>query len=88
MIHSLSGGVIKDGGRHTFVKVRHDDGEERWYISDEIAPLVDMKVAVEYGGGICVGRVVRVDANLSGQATPVPVKKAGKIISVVFDEEN
>ena len=79
MIHSLSGGVIKDGGRHTFVKVKFDDGEERWYLSDEFSPLNGMKVAVNYN--------VRVDTNLSGQATPIPVKRAESVISVIFDEE-
>ncbi|MBR1867573.1 MAG: hypothetical protein IJ800_03230 [Clostridia bacterium] len=87
MIHSLSGGVIKDGGRHTFVKVKFDDGEERWYLSDEFSPLNGMKVAVNYNGRVCVGKVVRVDTNLSGQATPIPVKRAESVISVIFDEE-
>ena len=31
MIHSLSGGVISDGGIYTFVKVELD-GAPRWYI--------------------------------------------------------
>ena len=34
MIHSMSGGVIKDAGSYTFVKVRFDDDGIAWYITD------------------------------------------------------
>ncbi|MBO6263472.1 MAG: hypothetical protein J6N93_04275 [Clostridia bacterium] len=87
MIHSLAGGVIKSGGLHTFVKVKFPSGEERWYLSDDTPVMVGLKVAAPYGGDIAVGIAVRVDGGVSEQATPIPFKRAEKIISVIFDEE-
>ena len=87
MIHSLSGGVIKDDGGHTFVKVVIR-GEEtgRWYLSDEFPVLVGMRVVVPFKDGHAEGVVERVDAGLSAKATPIPLGKAQSVISVVFDE--
>ncbi len=37
MIHSMSGGIIKDPGSYTFVKIAFDDDPEKtpyWYVSD------------------------------------------------------
>ena len=87
MIHSLSGGVIKDGGRHDFVKLKFQSGEERWYLSDEFSLSVGMKAIAFLNGKTQTGEVVRADSNLSAQATPVPLKTAEKIVNVVFDEE-
>lgn len=88
MIHSLSGGVIKDGGLHTFVKVRIDgEPNARWYLSDDMPVLVGMRVVVPSGGKNVEGVAERVDRGLTVQATPVPFGKAERVISVVFDED-
>ncbi|MBQ7642367.1 MAG: hypothetical protein IJS67_00545 [Clostridia bacterium] len=87
MIHSLSGGVIKSGGSHTFVKVRFIGGDQLWYLSDDFALTEGMKVYAPHGGQPECGYVVRVESKVSEQASPVPIKKAEKVISVLFDDE-
>ncbi|MCM1367683.1 MAG: hypothetical protein NC184_02585 [Roseburia sp.] len=82
MIHSMSGGLIRDFGSFVFVKVQADgEASPRWYISD---------IELEEGDRVCVplGRtgatvcatVLRIEQNVSGQVTPVPLKSAKKII--------
>ncbi len=84
MIHSMSGGIIKDVGSYTFVRVLVD-GEEfpRWYITDIFDIEENDRVEVPYGSSAAVGSVVRVEYNVSGQVTPVPIKSAKKIIRKV-----
>lgn len=84
MIHSMSGGVIKDPGSYTFVKAEFDDGTLAWYISD---------FAVEEGDTVSAprgrldtatpARVVKVEAGVSGQVTPVPLRSAKRIYSII-----
>ena len=47
MIHSLSGGVIKDNFKHTFVKVELE-GESAWYLSPTSKVAVGMRVSVPF----------------------------------------
>ncbi len=86
MIHSMSGGIIKDRGAYTFVKVRFE-GEERpyWYISDFSVEEGD-RVTAPFGRADMPreATVVKVERNVSGQVTPIPLKAAKKLISVVL----
>ena len=85
MIHSLSGGVIKDKKTHRFVKVRFSDGQEKWYLSDEFAVSEGMKVYAEKDGKAEKGEVVRADGGVSEQASPIRATTAKQIISVSFE---
>lgn len=87
MIHSLSGGVIKDYGSYTFVKVIFD-GEERpyWYISD-FHVEEGYKVTAPFGRADMPreATVIKVESNVSGQVTPIPLKTAKKLLGVVLN---
>ena len=86
MIHSMSGGVIRDAGSYTFVKILFD-GEEtpRWYISEFDLEEGDRVTAPDINNRTAPATVVRVERNVSGQVTPVPVRRAKKIISKIVD---
>ena len=80
MIHSMSGGVIKDPGSYTFVRVLVDgDDFARWYVTDLDIEEGD-RVRVPAKQSTAVGTVMRVERDVSGQVTPVPLKSAKKII--------
>lgn len=84
MIHSMSGGIIKDAGSYTFVKIKFDGDETpRWYISDFDAEEGDRVTAPDANNRPAQATVVRVERNVSGQVAPVPVRRAKKIISVI-----
>ncbi len=89
MIHSLSGGIIKDVGTYTFVKVVFDgDPVPKWYLSD---------FSVCEGDRVCApvgkadmpksGVAVKVENNVNGQVTPIPVRQAKKLISVQISDD-
>lgn len=83
MIHSLSGGIIKDAGSFTFVKVVFD-GEDTpyWFISD--FPVKDGDRVVAPKGKFdmpTAATVLRVENNVNGQVAPIPVKRAKRLIS-------
>lgn len=84
MIHSLSGGVLDGDGYHTIVKVDVDfRGEKRvgFYVCDEFRVAVGDKVIVETrDGNAAEGEVLKVDKNVSEKCSPVPVKRALKIL--------
>ncbi len=85
MIHSMSGGVIKDVGRYTFVKVVFDGDEEArpyWYISEFAVEEGDV-VTAPFGKADMPRRgvAVKVERNVSGQVTPVSVRTAKKLLS-------
>jgi len=85
MIHSLAGGKIKDLEYADFVKVRFDYlGESKvgWYTTDLIDLNLGDKVAVPYGSPATevVGTVEKIERNLSSQLSPIPIKRARKII--------
>ena len=92
MIHSMSGGIIKDYGSYTFVKVVFDADPEKtpfWYISD---------FAVEEGDRVSAPRgkidmpstatVLRVEKNVNGQVTPIPLRSAKKLIAKLITDED
>ncbi len=82
MIHSMSGGIIKDPGSYTFVKIAFDDDPEKtpyWYVSDfSVAPRgrADMPARAT---------VLRVEKNVSGQVTPVPLRSAKKLLNLILE---
>lgn len=82
MIHSMSGGVLDEYGTYTFVKVRLD-GDERpyWYVCDFQVSEGDRVLAPFGVSG--VGRpalVMRVEQNVSAQVSPIPIKRAKKLL--------
>ena len=85
MIHSLSGGVIRDYGSFVFVKVVFEENPERpyWYISEFEVEEGDT-VTAPLGGEVKRAKVVRVEDNVSGQVTPIPLRSAKKLIAKII----
>ena len=84
MIHSMSGGVLDEWGTYTFAKVVFDggDGKPYWYVAEFEVDEGD-KVLAPFGGGN-VGKpttVIKVERGVSGQVSPVPVRRAKRLIS-------
>ncbi len=82
MIHSLSGGVIKDGGLHTFVKVDFGNDVVRWFLCDDYPVEVGYNVIAPLGRQSARGVAVRVDKWVDERSTPIPYKHAQSVISV------
>ena len=87
MIHSLSGGVIKDNEPVNFAKVKLiDNGQIAWFLSTHLPQLqVNDTVLVPYGttSELCKAIVIRIDAQISPQVTPIPLKRAKPIHSII-----
>ena len=85
MIHSMSGGIIKDVGSYTFVKVVFDDDDQKtpyWYISDFSVEIGDSVTAPRGKANMpAQATVVKVENNANGQVTPIPLRSAKKLIS-------
>lgn len=82
MIHSMSGGVLDEYGVYTFAKVKFD-GDDRpyWYISDfEIAEGDRVSAPFGVGGLSKPATVVAVEHNVSAQVSPVPIKRAKRLL--------
>lgn len=89
MIHSMSGGILKDPGSYTFVKIAFDDDPEKtpyWYVSDFSVAAGD-KVSAPRGRADMPARatVLRVEKNVSGQVTPVPLRSAKKLLNLILE---
>lgn len=82
MIHSMSGGVLSEYGSYMFVKVKFDDDEKPyWYVCDFEVDEGD-RVCAPFGAG-GLGKpatVLRVEKNVSGQVSPIPIKRAKKLL--------
>ena len=94
MIHSMSGGIIKDVGTYTFVKIVFDDDENKtpyWYISDFAVEVGD-SVSAPRGKAdmVAIATVVKVETNVNGQVTPIPLRSAKKLIArrITADDED
>ena len=85
MIHSLSGGVIKDNGVHRLVKVS-TGGDERYYLSDEFAVSVGDKVIVPTERGAETCEVLKVLSNITSQNSPLNLKQTESVINIVFED--
>lgn len=81
MIHSLSGGVISDGGVYTFAKVE-TEGAPRWYVAPFPVKEGDT-VIVPYGTyGERRGKVLKTE-NCTAHTAPVPLSRAQEILRVL-----
>lgn len=83
MIHSLSGGVIREKKYFDFAKVKLETGEIYWYISTIKTLKPGDMVAVPYGNGEAKAFVIRIDKHISEQVSPIPVKRAKKVLRIV-----
>ena len=82
MIHSMSGGVLSEYGTYTFAKVKFDDDERPyWYVCDFEVQEGDIVSAPFGAGGLGKpATVLRVEQNVSGQVSPIPIKRAKKLL--------
>lgn len=84
MIHSMGGGILSEYGSYTFAKVAFDDAAEKrpyWYVAEFDVQEND-KVLAPFGAG-GIGKpatVIKVEHNVSGQVSPVPIKRVKKLI--------
>ena len=83
MIHSLSGGVIKSSKNYNFIKVEDGLGGFIWLACDGFSAMVgDIAVYENKKGLICRGKVMRVDENVSGQTSPVPMNRISLALKI------
>ena len=88
MIHSMAGGALGNQTFNDFAKVRLleglNKGEIYWYLAINNLKEGD-KVIVPFGlsNKPIMGEVLKVDKGVSSFVSPVPVKKAKKIIRIV-----
>lgn len=82
MIHSLSGGVIKENGTYTFAKVEIE-GLPYWYLAPDETKAGD-RVLVPFGksGLPREGIVLRVEV-CSAQVAPVPMNRVKEVLQIV-----
>lgn len=82
MIHSMSGGILSAVGSYTFVKVIFDDDPvPYWYVADFDVKEGDRVYAPKGRADIAkLATVVKVEQNVNGQVTPVPLNRAKKLL--------
>ena len=80
MIHSLSGGVLGDGGVYTFAKVRVEE-TPCWYLAPR-GVKAGSRVRVPFGRGTAEGTVERVEA-CTPHTAPVPMNRAREILEIL-----
>lgn len=87
MIHSLSGGIIKDNEPVDFAKVKLIKEEQiAWYLCTHLPQLqVGDTVLVPFGSQQELNEaiVIRIDKQISPQVTPIPLKHAKRIHSII-----
>ncbi len=85
MIHSLSGGVVRDKKYYDFAKVKIETGEIFWFISKFKELKVGDFVVVPIGKSenLVKGEVLRIDKNISEQVAPIPVKRMKEIVEII-----
>ena len=86
MIHSMSGGVITEYDRLTYVFVEIaeglDKGVKRWFISPTPKIKVGDKVKVEAARTECQAQVLRVET-VTAQTAPFPVNRTREITEIL-----
>jgi len=85
MIHSMSGGVIRDYENliYCFVQIEGaSEDSKRWYISPFIFIKPGDRVEVPTGKTTSYAEVLRVE-NVTAQTAPFPVKYTQEIIRIV-----
>ena len=87
MIHSLAGGIIKTNEPVDFAKVKLIKEEQiAWYLCTNYPQLKQGdKVLVPYGLNkeLKQAIVLRIDKGISPQVTPIPIKRASFIDSII-----
>lgn len=83
MIHSMSGGVITEYDRLTYVFAEiaegRDKGVKRWFISPTSKIKPGDRVVVDAGVQECEALVLRVES-VTAQTAPFPVNRTREII--------
>lgn len=81
MIHSLSGGVVKETEFFDFAKVKFDDGSSFWYICEiKNAKIGDFVFAPTGKNDVLVrAQIERIDRHINSQTSPFPIKRMKKI---------
>ena len=84
MIHSLSGGVLKEEEICDFAKVQTEEGNF-WYKSEIIGLKEGDQVKVPFGVNdkIVQGIVLSVVRNVTSKNSPVPFKRVKEIIEIL-----
>lgn len=84
MIHSMSGGILSEVGSYTFVKVVFDgDPAPYWYVADFDVNEGDRVIAPRGRADVpTAATVVKVERNVNGQVTPVPLKRVKKLFGM------
>ena len=84
MIHSLSGGFVRELEYADFVKVKITSGESAgqmfWYKTDILYIAAGDMVKVPLKGQVVEGEVVKLERNVSNQTAPIPIKRAQSVI--------
>lgn len=84
MIHSMSGGVIREKKFCDFAKVRTETGEKFWFVSTIFDLKVGDWVVVPFGKDNIKAQVLRIDKNVSEQMSPIPMKRAKEILQKIY----
>ncbi len=86
MIHSMSGGIIKDPGAYTFVKAVFDGETEPQRFAADFAVDVGDRVVAPYGPYDMpkAATVVEVEHIAGGQVLPVSLRSVKKLISYIL----
>ena len=86
MIHSLSGGVIRDYENYIYAFVQIEDGLDRgvkrWYISPFNKIKVGDTVEVPVASRTAIANVLRLE-NVTAQTAPFPVKRTAEIVRII-----
>lgn len=83
MIHSLSGGVIKENGKHTFVKVEIE-GRPYWYLSLFSTVREGDRVSVPFGKGELPREAVVLKVEeAEEQCAPYPMNRIREIYEIL-----
>lgn len=83
MIHSLSGGVISENGRYTFVKTELD-GMPCWYLSPVSSIKVGDRISVPFGrAGLPREAVVLRVLEADRQCAPCPMNHIREIYEIL-----
>ncbi|MGN1201562.1 MAG: hypothetical protein ACI4R8_04860 [Candidatus Caccovivens sp.] len=86
MIHSMSGGVVREKKFYDFAKVQLEiSGETRFFICNDKNLKEGDCVLVPYGKNDLLekGKILRIDRNVNEQVAPMPVGRMKEIFGKV-----
>ena len=93
MIHSLSGGELKNNKVYDFAKVKIIEGEHEGEICFYISNLSNLKindlvlVPIGFPSKNAKSKVLRIDKNINEQMAPFPIKKMKSILKIIKEDE-